>query len=60
MLIAPTLRKSILQAASSGQLTEQRAEDGDARDLLAAIRKEKALNQKIDTRLQKIEELLGV
>lgn len=41
MMIAPTLRKSILQAAISGRLTEQRAEDGDARDLLAAIRKEK-------------------
>ena len=40
-MIAPTLRKSILQAAISGRLTEQRAEDGDARDLLAAIRKEK-------------------
>lgn len=41
MMIAPTLRKSILQAAISGRLTEQRAEDGDARDLLAAIQKKK-------------------
>ena len=42
MMLATALRKSILQAAIAGQLTEQRADDGDARDLLAAIRKEKA------------------
>ena len=41
MMLATALRKSILQAAIAGQLTEQRADDGDARDLLAAIRKEK-------------------
>lgn len=42
MMLATALRKSILQAAIAGQLTEQRADDGDARDLLAGIRKEKA------------------
>ena len=42
MMLATALRKSILQAAIAGQLTEQRADDGDARDLLAAIKKEKA------------------
>ena len=42
MQVATRLRKAILQAAISGQLTEQRAADGDARDLLAAIRREKA------------------
>ncbi|MDY4416220.1 restriction endonuclease subunit S [Selenomonas sp.] len=42
MMLATALRKSILQAAIAGQLTEQRKDDGDARDLLAAIRKEKA------------------
>ena len=41
MMLATALRKSILQAAIAGELTEQRADDGDARDLLAAIRKEK-------------------
>ena len=42
MMLATALRKSILQAAIAGQLTEQRKDDGDARDLLAGIRKEKA------------------
>lgn len=42
MMLATALRKSILQAAIAGELTEQRKDDGDARDLLAAIRKEKA------------------
>lgn len=41
MMLATALRKSILQAAIAGELTEQRADDGDARDLLTAIRKEK-------------------
>ena len=42
MMIAEKLRKSILQAAIAGKLSEQRKEDGDARDLLAAIKKGKA------------------
>ena len=42
MMLATALRKLILQAAIAGQLTEQRADDGDARDLLAAIKKGKA------------------
>lgn len=42
MMLATALRKSILQAAIAGQLTEQRKDDGDARDLLAGIHKEKA------------------
>lgn len=42
MMLATALRKSILQAAIAGELTEQRADDGDARDLLAAIKKGKA------------------
>lgn len=41
-MIAEKLRKSILQAAIQGKLTEQLPEDGDARDLLAAIKAEKA------------------
>jgi type I restriction enzyme S subunit len=40
-MIADKLRKSILQAAIQGKLTEQLASDGDARDLLADIQKEK-------------------
>ena len=42
MMIAGRLRRAVLQAAISGQLTEQCTADGDARDLLAAIRAEKA------------------
>lgn len=41
MGIASDLRQSVLQAAMQGKLTEQKAEDGDARDLLLAIREEK-------------------
>lgn len=41
-MIAEKLRKSILQAAIQGKLTEQLPEDGDARDLLTAIKAEKA------------------
>ncbi|MDD3034892.1 MAG: restriction endonuclease subunit S [Bacteroidales bacterium] len=41
-MIAERLRKSILQAAIHGQLTEQLPEDGDARDLLAEIQAAKA------------------
>ena len=41
-MIAERLRKSILQAAIQGKLTEQLPEDGDARDLLAEIQDEKA------------------
>ena len=35
------MKASLLQAAMEGKLTEQKAEDGDARGLLLAIRKEK-------------------
>lgn len=41
-MIAEQLRKSVLQAAIQGELTEQLPEDGDARDLLAEIKVEKA------------------
>ena len=41
MRIASELRQSVLQAAMQGKLTTQKAEDGDARDLLRAIREEK-------------------
>ena len=41
-MIAEQLKKSILQAAIQGKLTEQLPEDGDARDLLKEIQKEKA------------------
>lgn len=40
-MIAEKLRKSILQAAIEGKLTEQLPEDGDARDLVEEIKKEK-------------------
>ena len=40
-MIAEQLKKSILQAAIQGKLTQQLPEDGDARDLLKEIRKEK-------------------
>ena len=36
------LRNSILQMAIEGKLTEQRAEDGNASDLLKEIKAEKA------------------
>lgn len=35
------MKASLLQAAMEGKLTEQKAEDGDAKDLLLAIREEK-------------------
>ena len=41
-MLADSLRKSILQAAIEGKLTEREPGDGDARDLLAEIRQEKA------------------
>ena len=41
-MIAEQLKKSILQAAIQGKLTQQLPEDGDARDLLKDIQKEKA------------------
>ena len=41
MMIADELRKSILQAAIQGKLTEQLPTDGDARELLEKIRAEK-------------------
>lgn len=41
-MIAEQLKRSILQAAIQGKLTEQLPEDGDARDLLKEIQKEKA------------------
>jgi type I restriction enzyme S subunit len=40
-MIAEALRKSILQAAIQGKLTEQLPEDGDARELLEEIKAEK-------------------
>lgn len=40
-MIAEKLRKSILQAAIEGKLTEQLPEDGDARDLVSEIKREK-------------------
>ena len=41
MGIASDLRQSVLQAAMQGKLMTQKAEDGDAKDLLLAIREEK-------------------
>ena len=41
MGIASDLRQSVLLAAMQGKLTTQKAEDGDAKDLLLAIRAEK-------------------
>ena len=41
-MIAEKLRKSIFQSAIQGKLTAQLPEDGDARDLLEAIKAEKA------------------
>ena len=41
-MIAESLKKALLQAAIQGKLTEQLPEDGDARDLLREIQKEKA------------------
>ena len=41
-MIADALKKALLQAAIQGKLTEQLPEDGDARDLLKDIQKEKA------------------
>ena len=41
MGIASDLRQSVLQAAMQGKLTTQKAENGDARGLLLAIREEK-------------------
>jgi len=41
-MIAEQLKKAVLQAAIQGKLTNQRPEDGDARDLLKEIKAEKA------------------
>ena len=41
-MIAEALKKALLQAAIQGKLTEQLPEDGDARDLLKEIQKERA------------------
>lgn len=41
-MIAEQLKKAVLQAAIQGKLTEQLPEDGDARDLLKQIQKEKS------------------
>ncbi len=41
-MIAEKLRKSVLQAAIQGKLTEQLSVDGDAHDLITNIRAEKA------------------
>lgn len=48
MGIASDLRQSVLQAAMQGKLTTQKAEDGDARELLLAIcaEKEKLVKEK--------------
>lgn len=48
MGIASDLRQSVLQAAMQGKLTTQKAEDGDAKDLLLTIRakKEKLVQEK--------------
>jgi type I restriction enzyme, S subunit len=40
-MIADRLKKAVLQAAIQGKLTEQLAEDGDARDILTKIHEEK-------------------
>lgn len=40
-MIAEQLKRSILQAAIQGKLTEQLSEDGDAQDLLNEIQKER-------------------
>jgi len=40
-MIAEQIKKAVLQAAIQGRLTEQLPEDGDARDLLKDIQKEK-------------------
>ena len=40
-MIAEQLKKAVLQAAIQGKLTKQLPEDGDARDLLKEIQKEK-------------------
>lgn len=42
-MISEQLKRSILQAAIQGKLTEQLPEDGDARDLLKIIRKNRKL-----------------
>jgi len=41
-MIAERLKKAVLQAAIQGKLTEQLPEDGDAKDLLREIQKDKA------------------
>ena len=41
-MLADSLRKSILQAAIEGKLTQREPDDGDARDLLVEIQEEKA------------------
>ena len=41
MKLSDNLRQSVLQAAIQGKLTEQRAEDGNVKDLLYHIRQEK-------------------
>jgi len=55
-MISERLRKSILQAAIQGKLTEQLPEDGDARDLLAEIQAEKAQLMK-DGKIKKEKDL---
>ena len=41
-MFADKLKKSVLQAAIQGKLTEQLSTDGDAKDLLKKIREEKS------------------
>lgn len=55
-MFADRLKKSLLQAAIQGQLTEQLPTDGDARDLLRKIRAEKT--KLIATKKIKAEKLL--
>ena len=45
-MIADRLRAAILQAAISGKLTDQRPEDGTAKDLLEHIAAERAARAK--------------
>ena len=59
-MIAEQLRKAILQAAMQGKLTEQLSTDGDARDLLAQISKEKQkLIKEWKIKKEKLPELIG-
>ena len=58
MGIASDLRQSVLQAAMQGKLTTQKAEDGDARGLLLAIRKEK--EKLVKEKKKKVKAYIGI